>query len=113
MVNNTSSFGWVDQKGQEGISGQAYQQVHYPQMLRESLWIFVDLCGYSIQSYLHAGRPVGLPKDFTRKTPCPGSPSPLGVLGARADGQGVTGDTNHFMTYGWYQFIAVLRTSPE
>ena len=24
---------------------QAYQQVNYPQMLRESLWIFVDLCG--------------------------------------------------------------------
>ncbi len=24
---------------------------------RGSLWIFVDLCGYSIQSYLHAGRP--------------------------------------------------------
>ncbi len=21
------------------------------------LWIFVDICGYSIQSYLHAGRP--------------------------------------------------------
>ena len=56
---------------------EAYQQVNYPQMLRESLWIFVDLCGslwifvdicgslwifvdicgYSIQSYLHAGRP--------------------------------------------------------
>jgi hypothetical protein len=25
---------------------QAYQQVNYPQMLRESLWIFVDICGY-------------------------------------------------------------------
>ena len=46
---------------------QAYQQVNYPQMLRGSLWIFVDICGYlwifvdicgySIQSYLHAGRP--------------------------------------------------------
>ena len=23
----------------------SYQQVNYPQMLRESLWIFVDLCG--------------------------------------------------------------------
>jgi hypothetical protein len=25
-----------------------------------SLWIFVDICGYSIQSYLHAGRPVNV-----------------------------------------------------
>ena len=61
------------------LSSRAYQQVNYPQMLRESLWIFVDLCGslwifvdlcgslwifvdicgYSIQSYLHAGRPTG------------------------------------------------------
>jgi hypothetical protein len=60
------------------IRVKAYQQVNYPQMLRGSLWIFVDLCGslwifvdlcgslwifvdlcgYSIQSYLHAGRPV-------------------------------------------------------
>ena len=24
---------------------KVYQQVNYPQMLRESLWIFVDLCG--------------------------------------------------------------------
>ena len=24
---------------------EAYQQVNYPQMLRGSLWIFVDLCG--------------------------------------------------------------------
>ena len=29
-----------------GIVPQAYQQVNYPQMLRGSLWIFVDLCGY-------------------------------------------------------------------
>jgi hypothetical protein len=29
------------------VSPEAYQQVNYnyPQMLRESLWIFVDLCG--------------------------------------------------------------------
>jgi hypothetical protein len=26
-------------------SPEAYQQVNYPQMLRGSLWIFVDLCG--------------------------------------------------------------------
>jgi hypothetical protein len=64
-----------------GVFPQAYQQVNYPQMLRESLWIFVDLCGYlwifvdlcgylwifvdicgySIQSYLHAGRPFPPP----------------------------------------------------
>ena len=28
------------------VRQQAYQQVNYPQMLRESLWIFVDICGY-------------------------------------------------------------------
>ena len=27
------------------VREQAYQQVNYPQMLRESLWIFVDICG--------------------------------------------------------------------
>ena len=61
----------------ENLIRPTSRSVNYPQMLRESLWIFVDICGYlwifvdicgylwifvdicgySIQSYLHAGRP--------------------------------------------------------
>ncbi len=37
---------------------------------RGSLWIFVDICGYSIQSYLHAGRPA--------YTQCPSESRKLG-----------------------------------
>ena len=29
------------------------------------LWIFVDICGYSIQSYLHAGRPPRAKREDT------------------------------------------------
>ncbi len=36
----------IDLKKSLFTNVKAYQQVNYPQMLRESLWIFVDICGY-------------------------------------------------------------------